>query len=258
MVGLAAFGYLLNVAEERARARDRRAGRARRPTTLAVVRAAMPCFAGYMDAVLAGEPVEPIAPRVCCALRQDDGADAMAALRELHRDRDARDRARRVKDDDAADALPQEPCRHSRRWRALPRPAPVPLPPTHRWRRSQRAAPDAAPPHAEPRVRGGARDAGARGARRNLRAGSAGASRDDRAQSPRCSTRRSPEKARSRKLRRAVHTLKGAAGVVGYLGAAKLAHRMEDLLDRLYEGTCDAHASRRCARCRRRPMRCTT
>src|SRR5262249_15666359 len=38
-------------------------------------------------------------------------------------------------------------------------------------------------------------------------------------------------------LRRAVHTLKGAAGVVGYKGASKLAHRAEDLLDRLYEGT---------------------
>jgi chemosensory pili system protein ChpA (sensor histidine kinase/response regulator) len=38
-------------------------------------------------------------------------------------------------------------------------------------------------------------------------------------------------------LRRAVHTLKGAAGVVGYKGASKLAHRMEDLLDRLYEAT---------------------
>src|SRR6185295_9477507 len=38
-------------------------------------------------------------------------------------------------------------------------------------------------------------------------------------------------------LRRAVHTLKGAAGVVGYMVASKLAHRMEDLLDRLYEGT---------------------
>ena len=33
-----------------------------------------------------------------------------------------------------------------------------------------------------------------------------------------------------------MHTLKGAAGVVGYKGAAQLAHRMEDLLDRLYEG----------------------
>jgi chemosensory pili system protein ChpA (sensor histidine kinase/response regulator) len=38
-------------------------------------------------------------------------------------------------------------------------------------------------------------------------------------------------------LRRAVHTIKGAAGVVGYKAASRLAHRMEDLLDRLYEGT---------------------
>src|SRR5439155_17186011 len=47
-------------------------------------------------------------------------------------------------------------------------------------------------------------------------------------------------------LRRAVHTLKGAAGVVGYKGASKLAHRMEDLLDRLYEGTAalTAHETR--------------
>ncbi len=38
-------------------------------------------------------------------------------------------------------------------------------------------------------------------------------------------------------LRRAVHTVKGAAGIVGYKAASRLAHRMEDLLDRLYEGT---------------------
>ena len=38
-------------------------------------------------------------------------------------------------------------------------------------------------------------------------------------------------------LRRAVHTLKGAAGVVGYKAASRLAHFMEDLLDRLYDGT---------------------
>ena len=37
-------------------------------------------------------------------------------------------------------------------------------------------------------------------------------------------------------LRRSVHTLKGAAGVVGYKGASRLAHKMEDLLDRLYDG----------------------
>jgi chemosensory pili system protein ChpA (sensor histidine kinase/response regulator) len=37
-------------------------------------------------------------------------------------------------------------------------------------------------------------------------------------------------------LRRAVHTIKGAAGVVGYKAASRLAHRMEDLLDTLAEG----------------------
>ena len=36
-------------------------------------------------------------------------------------------------------------------------------------------------------------------------------------------------------VRRSVHTLKGAAAVVGFKTIASLAHRMEDLLDRLYE-----------------------
>ena len=38
-------------------------------------------------------------------------------------------------------------------------------------------------------------------------------------------------------LRRSVHTLKGAAGMVGFTALKELAHRMEDLLDRLYEGS---------------------
>jgi chemosensory pili system protein ChpA (sensor histidine kinase/response regulator) len=36
-------------------------------------------------------------------------------------------------------------------------------------------------------------------------------------------------------IRRSVHTLKGAAGAVGLRTTAQLAHRMEDLLDRLYD-----------------------
>ncbi|MBA2340122.1 MAG: response regulator [Pyrinomonadaceae bacterium] len=40
-------------------------------------------------------------------------------------------------------------------------------------------------------------------------------------------------------VRRSTHTLKGAAGVVGLKTAARVAHRMEDLLDQLYEN----HAS---------------
>ncbi|MDQ3253463.1 MAG: Hpt domain-containing protein, partial [Acidobacteriota bacterium] len=37
-------------------------------------------------------------------------------------------------------------------------------------------------------------------------------------------------------VRRSTHTLKGAAGVVGFRTLAQLAHRMEDLLDRLFDG----------------------
>jgi chemosensory pili system protein ChpA (sensor histidine kinase/response regulator) len=37
-------------------------------------------------------------------------------------------------------------------------------------------------------------------------------------------------------VRRSVHTLKGAAGAVGLRTIAQLAHRMEDLLDQLYDG----------------------
>jgi chemosensory pili system protein ChpA (sensor histidine kinase/response regulator) len=38
-------------------------------------------------------------------------------------------------------------------------------------------------------------------------------------------------------VRRSAHTLKGAAGVVGMRTITKLSHRMEDLLDQLYEGS---------------------
>jgi chemosensory pili system protein ChpA (sensor histidine kinase/response regulator) len=37
-------------------------------------------------------------------------------------------------------------------------------------------------------------------------------------------------------VRRRVHTLKGSAGMVGFRTLTQMAHRMEDLLDRLYEG----------------------
>ncbi|MGE3541022.1 MAG: Hpt domain-containing protein [Candidatus Tectimicrobiota bacterium] len=40
-------------------------------------------------------------------------------------------------------------------------------------------------------------------------------------------------------VRRSVHTFKGAAGVVGFRPVSQLAHRMEDLLDQLYEGRCN-------------------
>ena len=43
-------------------------------------------------------------------------------------------------------------------------------------------------------------------------------------------------------VRRRVHTIKGSAGMVGLRGLSQLAHRMEDMLDRLYEGTVEHSA----------------
>ncbi|MBK5292272.1 MAG: Hpt domain-containing protein [Acidobacteriia bacterium] len=43
-------------------------------------------------------------------------------------------------------------------------------------------------------------------------------------------------------IRRSVHTIKGAAAMVGLPALSKLAHRMEDLLDHLYEETVEATA----------------
>ncbi len=40
-------------------------------------------------------------------------------------------------------------------------------------------------------------------------------------------------------VRRAAHTLKGAAGAVGLKVVTQLSHRMEDVLDKLYERTCE-------------------
>lgn len=42
-------------------------------------------------------------------------------------------------------------------------------------------------------------------------------------------------------IRRSVHTLKGASGMVGLRSVMKLAHRMEDVLDLLYEGGLAPH-----------------
>jgi chemosensory pili system protein ChpA (sensor histidine kinase/response regulator) len=40
-------------------------------------------------------------------------------------------------------------------------------------------------------------------------------------------------------VRRAIHTIKGGAGTVGFHSVSRLAHRMEDLLDQLYDGQFD-------------------
>jgi chemosensory pili system protein ChpA (sensor histidine kinase/response regulator) len=45
------------------------------------------------------------------------------------------------------------------------------------------------------------------------------------------------EKGLVQEIRRSVHTLKGAAAMVGFAEITRLSHRMEDLLDRIYEGS---------------------
>ncbi len=44
------------------------------------------------------------------------------------------------------------------------------------------------------------------------------------------------DKNQLQEVRRSVHTIKGAAGMVGFQPVSQLAHRMEDLLDKLYDG----------------------
>ncbi len=51
-------------------------------------------------------------------------------------------------------------------------------------------------------------------------------------------TRKNPaDRDQWQEIRRAAHTLKGTAAMVGFADVTKLAHRMEDLLDGYYEGT---------------------
>ena len=82
MVGFAGFGYLLNVAEELL---DRATASAAPPADefFADLRESMPLFERYLDSALTGLPVESIAVDLLRALRQDDGPDATADLREL-------------------------------------------------------------------------------------------------------------------------------------------------------------------------------
>ncbi len=44
------------------------------------------------------------------------------------------------------------------------------------------------------------------------------------------------QKEQLQEVRRSIHTIKGAAGMVGFQSVSQLAHRMEDLLDKLYDG----------------------
>jgi chemosensory pili system protein ChpA (sensor histidine kinase/response regulator) len=235
MVGLAAFGYLLNVAEELI---EESAGGSAAVTDEVVegLRASMPRFASYMDAALAGQPVEPIALGLARTLRVAGGAPDVDSLKNLI-EIEAREVAQLPSDNAGAG----EPV--AEESQSVPLPAPVATelvaeaPPVSDATLDATPSIDTAPPPAASlefdvvmtdevppelaEVFGEeAKEHLETIARLTLRLSSEPQDRES-----------------VQELRRAVHTLKGAAGVVGYKGASKLAHRMEDLLDRLYEGT---------------------
>jgi chemosensory pili system protein ChpA (sensor histidine kinase/response regulator) len=210
MVGLAAFGYLLNVAEELIETSATRSA----PVTEEVVeglRASMPRFASYMDAALAGQPVEPIAVGLARTLRVAGGAADIDSLKNL-----IEIEAREVAQLPSDYAEAQEPAAEE------PTPVPLPAPVTTEAATLEFdvVMTDEVPPELAEVFGEEAKEHLETIARLTLRLSS---EPDDRES--------------VQELRRAVHTLKGAAGVVGYKGASKLAHRMEDLLDRLYEAT---------------------
>jgi chemosensory pili system protein ChpA (sensor histidine kinase/response regulator) len=222
MVGLAALGYLLNVAEDLL---DRSMATAAplSDEVLTMLRDSMPQFAAYMDAALSHLAIEPVAIELLRVLRQDHGPEATAALRELI-EIEAREigmtpaepgDAAHEPAGDAAIVFPIE----------MAEAAVVPPPASRARTLAEEPDFDVAPANEIPaelaeifRLEAQEHLEAIARTSTSLSAGSSG---QDVIQ----------------ELRRSVHTLKGAAGVVGYTGAARLAHRMEDLLDRLYEGT---------------------
>jgi chemosensory pili system protein ChpA (sensor histidine kinase/response regulator) len=223
MVGLAALGHLLHGAEESIE------GSALGSTpltdeTLAILRESMPLFAGYLDAALAGQPIGPIARELARVLRQD-GAEAMAALQTLL-DVEAREMAWQPAERETPLEDAEEPPAASllaamidTRDAAPPRAplAPVVAPP------SELALEDDAPPEIPPELA----EVFGQEAQEHL---------ETIARVTSMLSTQSEDRDALQELRRAVHTLKGAAGVVGFKSASKLAHRMEDLLDRLFDG----------------------
>jgi chemosensory pili system protein ChpA (sensor histidine kinase/response regulator) len=231
MVGLAAFGYLLNAAEEQLERSIATPG----PLdgdVLATVRDAMPLCQAYMETALSGEPVEPVALTLLRALRQDDGAAAVAAMRELI-EIETRELGGAPADEEAApiesadeshaiSALADLPLADTMRPAlSLVEPRVAPVPPPAAVDHDFEVVPSTPVPPELAEIFG-------QEAQEHLEA------------IARVTADLDPDhfdQNKIQELRRSVHTLKGAAGVVGYLGAAKLAHRMEDLLDGLYEGT---------------------
>jgi chemosensory pili system protein ChpA (sensor histidine kinase/response regulator) len=278
MVGLAAFGYLLNVAEELIEA-PATGSAAVTDEVVEGLRACMPRFALYMDAALAGQPVEPIAVGLARTLRIAGGVADIDSLKNLI-EIEAREVAQ----------LPSEhveiPAPPAEETPSVPLPEPIVVAPPAEA--AETAADDVVASHPSPVTSHESSVTSQQPEGLETRdwrpettetteahQSSEAFSHDARADAPPAATLEFDvvmtdevppelaevfgEEAREhletiarltlrlssepqdresvQELRRAVHTLKGAAGVVGYKGASKLAHRAEDLLDRLYEGT---------------------
>ncbi len=209
MVGLAAFGYLLNVAEELIEGALASPSGASDEVVEAIV-TSMPRFAQYMDAALAGEAVESMALGIARTLRVAGGDADADALRDLLAI-EARELA--VTPAETAEAADAGDPAEAAEAPAVPVAAPAVT-----LEFDVVVSKDDVPAELAEVFGEEAREHLETIARVTTRLSSEPQDRES-----------------VQELRRAVHTLKGAAGVVGYKGASKLAHRMEDLLDRLYE-----------------------
>ena len=208
MVGLAAFGYLLNVAEELLEAANQ-ASATIDDETMAALGSSLPRFAQYMESLLAGRPVEATALDLARAFRLAGGDADAAVVSELLA----------IESSEIAllpaDAAPAPPVADGPAA-GEPAPAAAAAPEVvldFDVVMTDEVAPELAEVFGEE-------------AREHL---------DTIARLTSHLSNQAGDRNAVQELRRAVHTLKGAAGVVGYKGASKLAHRMEDLLDRLYD-----------------------
>ena len=209
MVGLAALGHVLNQAEELLDAPVNE-GRPVPENVLALLRLMVPKFSAYVEAACRGECASDAALELSQAYRDFAGCDPnepdtiLLDLIELDR--------RGL--EDHASPVPEEPA---------PADAPAEAPPEPK--NDNDLDFDLIPTEPVPQELA---EVFAQEAQENLQAiarltGQIATTPDDREA--------------LQELRRAVHTIKGAAGIVGYKAASRLAHRMEDLLDRLYDGT---------------------
>lgn len=238
MVGLAAFGFLLNELEEVAEKGIAERG----PLTdevLDAVRDALPLLQSYIDALLNGQSVEAVACALLARLRPDEAAADIESLRALIEIETREVAFESPETATAVAGIPVEPdpinalANLPLSMPSRPQPAAVepsaPAPPPAAAAAFEIVPSTPVPPELA--------EIFALEAQEHLET----IARVTAALDPNAVDRDAVQE-----LRRAVHTLKGAAGVVGYMGASKLAHRMEDLLDRLYEGTAtlDAQAVR--------------